>query len=116
MSGRNNKGGLGGLLKTVNNATRTINNVQNTTNNVTRTANSVTRSVGGNKKKKQFGSAKANNNTWTCACGTANTTKFCGGCGKISPTEVACVQCGWTRTPENSGMKFCGECGSKFNE
>ena len=47
--------------------------------------------------------------TWTCECGTVNTTKFCGNCGKPKP-EVKrwfCPECG----KENTG-KFCVYCGT----
>jgi membrane protease subunit (stomatin/prohibitin family) len=109
-----NKNALSGILNKVNDATRTINNVQRTTTNVQRTTDSVKRSVGGNKPNKQSRSATPDKNAWTCMCGTTNTTKFCGGCGKGAPAEVACVECGWKRPPENSSMKFCGECGTAF--
>ena len=114
MSGKN-KSGLGGLLRSVNNVSRTVNSVN-------RTKNSVNRMVGGNKNnarnKKEAKNAQAqpDPNTWTCACGTPNTTNFCGSCGKAMPVEVACPKCGWKRTPENSSLKFCGECGEKFEE
>lgn len=44
---------------------------------------------------------------WTCACGAANTGKFCGECGKPKPRED-----GWTCScgAVNTG-KFCSECG-----
>lgn len=49
-------------------------------------------------------------NTWTCECGSKNTGKFCGECGKAKPqveekTTWKC-ECG----TENTG-KFCSECG-----
>lgn len=44
---------------------------------------------------------------WICACGAANTGKFCGECGKPRPEEKGwrCV-CGTVNTG-----KFCSECG-----
>ena len=48
--------------------------------------------------------------TVSCAaCGSANETgrKFCGECG--SPLSSACPSCG---TPNAPGVKFCGECGT----
>ncbi len=45
---------------------------------------------------------------WTCECGTENTGKFCGQCGKPAPapSNVWVCECG----KENTG-KFCSECG-----
>lgn len=43
---------------------------------------------------------------WTCACGTANTGKFCEACGKPCPQGNWVCACG----AENAG-KFCGSCG-----
>lgn len=54
-----------------------------------------------------FGGNKQNDNGWTCECGTHNTTKFCGGCGKPKPSEDSWVcECGTRNT-----AKFCGNCG-----
>jgi membrane protease subunit (stomatin/prohibitin family) len=112
---------LGGVIKSVNDATRAVNNVTRTANNVKRTGNDVKRTVGGTglqkkqpKLSKQAKAAAAN--LWACACGASNATKFCGGCGKPAPTETICAGCGWKRPVENGGMKFCGECGAKFEE
>ena len=111
----NKKSGLGGILKSVNDISRTA-------NSVTRAKNSVSRTLGANKTKKEKADKKTaknlvptvDSNAWACACGTANTTKFCGGCGKLSPLEGACSNCGWKRTTETAAMKFCGECGTAF--
>ncbi len=43
---------------------------------------------------------------WTCACGTANSGKFCSECGKPAPSNEWTCGCGTV----NSG-KFCSECG-----
>ena len=119
MLGSNSKDGLGGLLKFVNDATKTVNDVK-------RTADSVKRAFGGNsssaasKNQAQPAAntapAAAGASGWICACGTSNTTKFCGGCGKALPaaTPSACPKCGKKRPKESDGMKFCGECGTKF--
>ncbi|MBQ8927903.1 MAG: SPFH domain-containing protein [Oscillospiraceae bacterium] len=50
-------------------------------------------------------------NSWTCACGTQNTGKFCLECGKPKPAPAAAD--GWTCKcgAVNKG-KFCAECGS----
>lgn len=52
----------------------------------------------------------APSDSWVCSCGTANTTKFCGGCGKpkpqaVNPDSWVC-SCGTSNT-----TKFCGNCG-----
>ena len=60
-------------------------------------------------------------NTWTCGCGTENTTNFCAECGakrpvveekpvEVKPATWMCA-CG----TECTG-KFCHECGAKRNE
>lgn len=46
--------------------------------------------------------------TWTCACGTVNTGKFCPECGKPMPSKEWMCTCGQI----NSG-KFCSECGKQ---
>lgn len=46
--------------------------------------------------------------TWTCACGTVNTGKFCPECGKPMPSKEWMCTCGQV----NSG-KFCSECGKQ---
>ncbi|MDE5564960.1 MAG: SPFH domain-containing protein [Oscillospiraceae bacterium] len=53
--------------------------------------------------------AQPSANTWTCACGTKNTGKFCLECGKPKPTAAGN---GWTCGcgTVNKG-KFCMECG-----
>jgi len=45
--------------------------------------------------------------TWTCSCGTVNTGKFCGNCGKAKPDDGTWTcSCGTV----NRG-NFCGNCG-----
>lgn len=46
--------------------------------------------------------------TWQCACGTANTGKFCNNCGKPKPAAKNSWKC--SCGAENTG-KFCAECG-----
>ncbi|MBO5469340.1 MAG: SPFH domain-containing protein [Lachnospiraceae bacterium] len=48
--------------------------------------------------------------SWTCSCGTVNTSKFCSNCGSPKPAPVE----GWTCScgAVNQG-KFCSECGAK---
>jgi len=105
----NNKGALGGLLKTVNETTRTVNNVKSTTN-------SVKNIVGGNNRAKQGKQSEKKDVSWTCECGLTNTTKFCGGCGKPAPAALVCPKCKWKRPVENSSQKFCGNCGTKLED
>lgn len=45
--------------------------------------------------------------TWTCACGAANSGKFCSECGLPKPAAEWTCSCGTV----NKG-KFCSECGS----
>ncbi|MDY4416990.1 SPFH domain-containing protein [Selenomonas sp.] len=46
--------------------------------------------------------------TWTCACGTANTGKFCQNCGKPKPAATGAWTC--SCGTQNTG-KFCQNCG-----
>lgn len=46
--------------------------------------------------------------TWTCACGTANTGKFCQNCGKPKPAATGAWTC--SCGTQNTG-KFCTNCG-----
>lgn len=59
---------------------------------------------------KEEPSKKAEGNSWVCECGTVNTSKFCGECGKPKPLDK-CPNCGASITP---GKKFCGDCGHKL--
>lgn len=47
---------------------------------------------------------------WTCdACGTTNTTNFCGNCGAKKPSdEWECPACGYSNT-----TNFCANCGQQ---
>ena len=44
--------------------------------------------------------------SWTCECGTVNTGKFCGNCGKPQPSADWTCECGTVNTG-----KFCSNCG-----
>jgi len=121
--------GLNGFLRNINDVTRTIKNVSTTKNSMKKTK------IKKDKKSKNATAAAPATPTaaatpaatvtpaaqttvvkWTCSCGTENTTKFCGGCGKAAPVEAVCPNCGLKRPPENAAMKFCGACGTKFPE
>ena len=60
------------------------------------------------------GTNPAAGNTWTCACGSVNTGKFCPNCGSAKPEAPAkkfCPNCG---AQVEAGAKFCPECGTKL--
>ena len=44
---------------------------------------------------------------WKCECGTINTSKFCGNCGKEKPGKWFCPNCG-----KENNSKFCVGCGT----
>ncbi len=47
---------------------------------------------------------------WICACGQANTGKFCSECGSKKPSVKFCTECGAKLDPS---AKFCSECGHR---
>ncbi len=49
--------------------------------------------------------------SWTCACGTVNTGKFCSQCGQPKPAQATCPKCGAALA---AGAKFCPQCGEKI--
>ena len=53
--------------------------------------------------------------TWTCACGSVNTGKFCPECGAKKPV-YRCNKCGWKPAGPSKPPKFCPECGYPFDE
>lgn len=51
--------------------------------------------------------------SWTCACGSVNTGKFCPECGEKkpeAPKKRFCTNCG---AELSDAAKFCPECGTK---
>ncbi len=59
--------------------------------------------------------APAADGSWTCTCGSVNTSKFCPECGTPKPAEPVtptCSNCGYQ--PEGETPNFCPECGTKF--
>ncbi len=58
----------------------------------------------------------AQQNGWTCACGTVNTGKFCSACGSPKPESKPrfCTNCGWKNEDPDNTPKFCPECGTKL--
>ena len=53
--------------------------------------------------------------TWTCACGSVNTGKFCPECGAKKPV-YRCNKCGWKPADPSKPPKFCPECGDPFDD
>ncbi len=53
--------------------------------------------------------------TWTCACGSVNTGKFCPECGAKKPV-YRCNKCGWKPVDPSKPPKFCPECCDPFDE
>jgi len=56
---------------------------------------------------------------WTCACGAVNKGKFCPECGAKKPAAAPlyrCDKCGWEPEDPKNPPKFCPECGDRFDE
>ena len=61
------------------------------------------------------GSNDQERTTWTCVCGSVNTSKFCPNCGASMPgrpIKIRCRNCGWESRDPNQMPKFCPECGT----
>ena len=55
--------------------------------------------------------------SWTCACGTVNTGKFCANCGAQKPvkkTSYRCNKCGFEPEDSANPPRFCPQCGDPF--
>ncbi|WP_409969522.1 SPFH domain-containing protein [Bengtsoniella intestinalis] len=56
---------------------------------------------------------------WACGCGAVNKGKFCPECGCAKPAEAPlyrCDKCGWEPADPKNPPKFCPECGDVFND
>ena len=56
---------------------------------------------------------------WTCSCGAVNKGKFCSECGAKKPEAAPlyrCDKCGWEPEDPKNPPKFCPECGDKFDD
>ena len=55
---------------------------------------------------------------WTCSCGAVNNGKFCQNCGSKKPAGVPqykCDKCGWQPEDPTKAPRFCPECGDPFD-
>lgn len=56
---------------------------------------------------------------WTCSCGAVNKGKFCPECGAKKPADAPlykCDKCGWEPEDPKNPPKFCPECGDIFDD
>ncbi len=60
--------------------------------------------------------AQREEETWVCACGSTNTSKFCPECGKPRPRKVVyrCGRCGYVPEDPENPPRFCPDCGDRF--
>lgn len=61
----------------------------------------------------------ADENGWTCVCGTLNKGRFCSECGKPKPAGTPtyrCDKCGWEPEDPKNPPKFCPQCGDVFDD
>lgn len=67
----------------------------------------------------ECGAQKPAADGWTCACGSVNKGKFCSNCGAKKPADALlyrCDKCGWEPEDPAHPPKFCPECGDPFDE
>lgn len=65
------------------------------------------------------GASKPAGEGWTCTCGAINKGKFCSECGSKKPAgamQYACDKCGWEPEDTSNPPKFCPECGDIFDD
>ena len=65
----------------------------------------------------ECGSAKPADG-WVCGCGAVNKGKFCSECGAKKPAgmpQYKCDKCGWQPDDPTKAPKFCPECGDPFD-
>lgn len=62
---------------------------------------------------------KPKDNGWVCSCGAVNKGKFCSNCGSGKPKGellYKCDKCGWEPEDPAHPPKFCPECGDVFDD
>ena len=72
-------------------------------------------SMGGKQQKKSVPNDTGDPNSWTCSCGSVNTTRFCPSCGQKRPEKAAvafCGECGYKLEDSELSAKFCPNCGA----
>ena len=72
-------------------------------------------SMGSGQQHKVTQSDKSDPNSWTCSCGSVNTTRFCPSCGMKRPEKpkaAFCGECGYSLAEAESSAKFCPNCGA----
>lgn len=61
--------------------------------------------------------AKKPDNSWVCTCGQTNNGNFCPNCGAKKPAAgYKCNKCGFEPEGLTNPPKFCPNCGDPFNE